>query len=47
MTAVQELLGAPEDNPYKKLEHKADKIFWGEEFYGSLVMNAVILALAV
>ena len=47
MTDMQELLSAPEDNPYKTLSEKADKFYRGEELYGSLVMNAVILALAV
>ena len=47
MTALQELLKAPKDNPYEKLSEKAEKILRGEEFYGSLVMYTVIIALAV
>ena len=47
MTDLQGLLGATQDDTYEKLDKKVLKLYYVEEFYGSLVICTVIIALAV
>ena len=47
MTDPQRIFGTSEDNPYENKDKFVSKIFQAEMFFGSLVMEIVILCIAV
>ena len=47
MTAQQRLFDAFKDNPYEEKEEKLSKVYNAEELYGSLILHAAVICLAI